>query len=77
MAAMIVSVLTLVVGGVLFTGLPNEAKEVCLAVYFIGVMWCGGSVYRMARIDQRGLAYGPNELIEESRLEHERRLKGL
>uniref|UniRef100_E6QIN8 Uncharacterized protein n=1 Tax=mine drainage metagenome TaxID=410659 RepID=E6QIN8_9ZZZZ len=74
MAALIVSVLTLIMGGVLATGLPNEVKEVCLAFYFIGVMGCGAAVYHMARKDQRGLAYGPNELIEESRFQHLERM---
>ena len=75
MAALIILVLTLVMGGILPTGLSNEAKEVCLAFYFMGIMVTGERVYRMAGKDQRGLAYGPNELIEESRLAHERHME--
>jgi hypothetical protein len=75
MAALIVLMLTTIMGLLLPTSLPNEVKEVCLALYFIGVMWTGERVFRMARTDQRGLAYGPNELIEESRFQHLERME--
>jgi len=77
MAALIVLILTAIMGGVLLSGVPNEAKEVCLALYFIGVMAMGERVFRMALKDPRGLAYGPKEYLEESRMARARTLAEL
>jgi hypothetical protein len=74
--ALIVMVLTGIMGGVLVSGLPDRAKEITLALYFIGLAAVVIRVDILFRKDPRGLAYGPNEYLEESRLAHERRMAG-
>ncbi|MGA2672351.1 MAG: hypothetical protein ABSE99_03905 [Terracidiphilus sp.] len=75
--ALIVLVLTGIMGGVLVSGLPNEAKEVALGLYFAGLAAVVIRVDILFRKDPRGLAYGPNEYIEESRLAHERQMEAM
>jgi len=74
--ALIVLVMTGVMGGVLGSGLPDLAKEISLAIYFVGLVTAVIRVDILFRKDPRGLAYGPNEYLEESRLAHERRMSG-
>jgi hypothetical protein len=72
--ALIILVLTGVMGGVLGSSLPDRAKEIALALYFIGLAAVLIRVDILFRKDPRGLAYGPNEYLEESRLAHERHM---
>ena len=74
--ALIVLVFTGIMGAVLVSALPNLAKEVALTLYFVGMAAVVIRVDILFRKDPRGLAYGPNEYIEESRLAHERRMAG-
>jgi hypothetical protein len=67
--------LTGVIGGVLGTNLPWQVKSVALCAYALGMAAVGIHVGHMAWRNPRGLSYGPNEFIEESRLEHERRVR--
>jgi len=75
--ALIVLVLTGVMGGVLASGLPDGAKETALALYFVGLAAVVIRVDILFRKDPRGLAYGPNEYLEESRMAHERHMEAL
>jgi hypothetical protein len=75
--ALIVLVLTGIMGAVMASSLPSGAKEVSLAVYFLGLVAVVVRVDMLFRKDPRGLAYGPNEYIEESRLAHERHMEAL
>lgn len=75
--ALTLLVLTGIMGGVLGSGLPDSAKELSLAFYFVGLAAAVIRVDILFRKDPRGLAYGPNEYLEESRLEHQRRMKGI
>lgn len=75
--ALIVLVLTGMMGVVMASGLPNEAKEIALALYFVGLAAIVIRVDILFRKDPRGLAYGPNEYIEESRLAHERQMEAM
>ena len=77
MNALIVLVLTGVLGAVLASSLPNEAKEVSLAVYVVCLAGVLIRVDILFRKDPRALCYGPNEHIEESRLLHERNMEAL
>ena len=74
MIAMIVIMLTVMMGVVMESGLPNEAKEGCLAVYVICLGIAGMVVVVMAVVRPRDLVYGPREYLEESRLLHTRTL---
>ena len=76
--ALIVLVLTGIMGAVLASGLPAVAKEVSLALYFVGMVAVVIRVDILFRKDPRGLSYGPNEYIEESRLlAHERQMAAI
>jgi hypothetical protein len=68
MAALIVLVLTIVMLALLPTGLSNEVKEVFLGVYVLGVALVGSFTVVMTFKNPRGLAYGPKEYLEESRM---------
>jgi hypothetical protein len=74
MGALIVLVLTLIMGAVLFTSLPIEVKELCLAVYAAGLFVVGLWTGIMGFINPRHLAYGPRELLENNRIDHEHNL---
>lgn len=74
MGALIVCSLTLMLGGLLATNLPWQFKAVGFGVYAVGVLAVGVGTFVMAHKNPRGLAYGPNEYLEESRLEHERKI---
>lgn len=75
--ALIVLVLTGIMGGVLGSDLPVPAKEIALAFYFVGLAAVVIRVDILFRKDPRGLAYGPNEYLEESRLAHERHMAAI
>jgi hypothetical protein len=68
-----------IVGSVLLSGLPMEMK--CGSVIFFFSWTVGLTVWvnRKAGTNQRDLAYGPTELLEESRLkfEHDREMAKL
>lgn len=68
MGALIVLALTLITGLVLGTGLSDQVKEASLGVYVSGVAMVGLFTAVMAFKNPRGLAYGPREYLEESRI---------
>lgn len=75
--AFVIISLSGVVGVALMTALPEWVKISCLGLLFafagVLALW----VNWVARKDPRSATYGPNEYLEESRLEHERRLRNL
>lgn len=75
--ALIVLILTGVMAGVLASSFANGAKEVCLAVYVGCLAAVVIRVDILFRKDPRGLAYGPNEYLEESRMAHERQMEAM
>jgi hypothetical protein len=75
--ALIVLVLTGMMGAVMASSLPSGAKDVSLAVYFLSLVAVVVRVDILFRKDPRGLAYGPNEYLEESRMAHERHMEAL
>ena len=61
-------------GGVLASNLPDWFRMAAVGVSFIWAAGVLGWTYRAYRNDPRGLAYGPNEYLEESRLAHQRHM---
>jgi hypothetical protein len=72
--ALITLLLTGIVGGVLASSLPTWFRMTIVAVYIAWVSAMALWVYKAYRKDPRGLAYGPNEYVEESRLAYEHKL---
>lgn len=72
--ALVTLLLTGIVGAVLATGLPDWFRMAVTAFYFLWISAMAIWVYMAYRKDPRGLAYGPNEYIEESRMAYEHKL---
>ena len=73
--ALVTLLLTGIVGAVLATNLPGWFRMGVVGFYFAWVSAMAVWVYRAYRTDPRGLAYGPNEYIEESRMAYEHKLE--
>jgi hypothetical protein len=72
--ALVTLLLTTIVGGVLATSLPSWFRMGVVAFYFVWLTAMALWVYKSYRKDPRGLAYGPHEYLEESRMEYEHQL---
>jgi hypothetical protein len=72
--ALITLLLTGIVGGVLASDLPAWFRMGVVGLYFAWVSAMALWIYSAYRKDPRGLAYGPNEYIKESRLAYEHKL---
>jgi hypothetical protein len=72
--ALITLLLTGIVGGVLASDLPDWFRMTAVGVYFAWISLMTLWVYNAYRKDPRGLAYGPNDYIEESRMAYEHKL---
>jgi len=68
-----------VVGAVLYSDLPKEAKTWMLIFFVVWLVAIGIWTGYIARKDPRSLAYGPNEYLKESQLayEHQRAMAKL
>jgi hypothetical protein len=74
--AFVIFALAGVLTSVLFSDLPVMVKVASLICF---VLWCLGIsiwINRTARTDPRAICYGPNELLQESRLQHQRKMAG-
>jgi hypothetical protein len=69
--------MTGVVLAVLESGLPEWFRMSATGFYAVWLTGMVLGVYAAYRKDPRGLSYGPNEYIEESRLAHERHMEAL
>ena len=74
--ALVVILLGSVALGVAFTNLPDWVRIGLIGVFLIGLLWMTWWVNTAMRRHPREMSYGPNELIEESRLSHERKMAG-
>ena len=75
--ALITLLLTSIVGAVLATSLPDWFRMSVVGFYFAWLTAMALWIYMSYRKDPRGLAYGPNEYIEESKLAHERQMEAM
>lgn len=71
MGALIVLSLTMAFLLVLPTSLPWQFKAVVFAVYAVGLALVGIWTVVMTSKQPRHLAYGPSELLENNRIDHE------
>ncbi len=72
--ALVTLLLTGIVGAVLACGLADWFRMAVVGFYFLWISAMAFWVYRSYRKDPRGLAYGPNEYIEESHMAYEHKL---
>src|SRR5450631_4458015 len=77
MGALIVLVLSLGFFAVLPTSLPWQFKAVVFGVFTAGLAIVGLFTVVMAHKNPRGLAYGPKEYLEESRMARAQTVKEL
>jgi hypothetical protein len=66
-----------VTGTVAVSSLPDWFKICCVTFTFSWTAGVSVWINRTSRRDPRGLAYGPKEYLEESKMEHQRKLKGI
>jgi hypothetical protein len=72
--ALITLLLSGVVGGVLYSSLPTWFRMSTVGFFGLWIIGMTMWTYIAYRRDPRGLAYGPNEYIEESRMAYEHKL---
>ena len=72
--ALVALLLTGIVVAVLASGLVDWFRMAIVGFYCLWISALAFWVYRSYRADPRGLAYGPNEYLEESRMEYEHKL---
>jgi hypothetical protein len=75
--ALVTLLITGIVVAVLESGLPEWFRMSVVGFYLLWLTAMVLGIYAAYRKDPRGLAYGPNEYIEESRLLHERNMEAL
>jgi hypothetical protein len=75
--ALVTLLLTSIVVAVLATSLPDWFRMSVVGFYFAWITAMALWIYKAYRKDPRGLAYGPNEYIEESKLAHERQMEAM
>jgi hypothetical protein len=76
-SALITLLMTGIVAAVLESSLPEWFRMSVVGFYFVWLTAMALGIYAAYRKDPRGLAYGPNEYIEESRLGHERQMEAM
>jgi len=72
--ALVTLLLTSIVVAVLASSLPDWFRMSVVGFYFAWMSAMALWIYNAYRKDPRGLAYGPNEYIEESRMAYEHKL---
>ena len=75
--ALVVVIMGTVTFGIVHSDLPEWFRIVAAALFFVGLFGMTWWVNIAMRRHPREISYGPNELLEESRLEHERKMKSL
>lgn len=75
--ALVLIIMGTVTVSVILSGLPDWVKITVLALFVVGLAWMTVWVNIAMRRHPREISYGPNEYVEESKLAHERKMRGI